>query len=324
MDCNDALERFLLSLEANDRSRATIDTYAWRVGHFLEFIETRDLVRLEAIGPEEVDVWAVSLRRQERRYADHPWRPAERGKLSAATIAGRIQAVKAFFVFCVERGYVERSPAHHLRRPRINQSVNGRNSKAMDPDDLASMLAVAEAKAKLGKPRDVALLCFLADTGCRVGELVSLTVDSLHLPAMDAVLNGKTGPVTVDFGGRTAEALRAWLDVRPDVRHRFVFTSLSNDPDSRGQPLTEVGVYQVLRRLAAKAGVRGRFNPHSVRHLVGQLFTDKANLELARRKLNHNQISTTADFYSHQDRERLKAATERFSLVSDDPSTGSG
>lgn len=318
MNFTAALSRFLLSLEANDRSQSTIDTYDWRVGQFLEFMEARDLTGLGEIGPEEVDVWAVSLRRQSVLYEDHPWRPSERGKLSAATVAGRIQAVKRFLLFCVERGYLERSPAAHLRRPKLNQSVNGRNSKAMAPDDLAAMVAVAEAKARLGSPRDLALLCFLADTGCRVGELVSLTVSSLHLQNLEAVLSGKTGPVTVDFGERTAEALRAWLAVREPAGHRFVFTSLSNDPDSRGQPLSEVGVYQALRRLAAKAEVRGRFNPHSIRHLVGQLFTDRGNLELARQKLGHRQISTTADFYSHQDRERVKKATRRFSLVEND------
>jgi integrase/recombinase XerC len=312
----EAVANFLMSLEADGRSLKTLETYQWRLGQFLQFLEARKVRELEGIRAEEVDAWAVAMRRQGERYADHPWRPAEGGGLSEATIAGRIQAVKAWLRWCVERGYLERSPARHLRRPKLQHAISGgRRSKAMKAQDLAKMEEIAELKARLGHPRDLALLCFLADTGCRVGELCALRIQDLDLERCEAAVDGKTGPGVVDYGERAAQALQKWLDWRPDLEHDFVFVSLSNDPERRYQPLSEVGVYQMLKRLALLAGVRGAFNPHSIRHLVGQHFTDEGNLELARQKLRHSAISTTADFYAHQDRERLKKATERLSLL---------
>lgn len=48
---------------------------------------------------------------------------------------------------------------------------------------------------------------------------------------------------------------------------------------------------------------------------MGQLWLDDgANLVIVQKKLGHTDIRTTAMFYSHQD-ERVKLATERFSLV---------
>lgn len=80
--------------------------------------------------------------------------------------------------------------------------------------------------------------------------------------------------------------------------------------------MTVSGVWQMLRRHAIRAGIEGRYNPHAIRHLVGQAWLDDgANLELVKEKLGHKDIRTTSLFYSHQDRGRVKSATERFSLV---------
>ena len=181
-------------------------------------------------------------------------------------------------------------------------------------EDLQCILEEAERRAADGQPRDLALVAFVADTGCRRGEAASLRIVNLDLENGEALVDGKTDERLVDFGDRTAKALRAWLDVRPEVDHDYVFVSFSNGP-SNDDPLGVGGIYQVFKRLARAAGVTGRFNPHAVRHLVGQQFTDKSNLELARQKLGHRDIATTADFYANQDRERVKRASQRLSLV---------
>jgi site-specific recombinase XerD len=317
----DAIQRFLLSLEANGRAERTIGSYRQRLAGFLDFVaEARGPVRLNELGPEDLDAWVVSLRRAGCRYQDHPVKPVEDGGLSEATIAGRIQAVKAFFSWCVERGYLDRSPARHLKRPRPARSAR---SKLMTLGDLLLIESEAEKRAESGQPRDLALVRFVADTGCRRGEVVSLRVSNLDLGLGEALVKGKTTHKDdyrpVEFGPRTAEALRAWLTIRPDVEHDRVFVSLSNDPARYGRPLGVNGVYQVFKRLAAAAGVMGKFNPHALRHLVGQHFTDETNLELARQKLGHKDISTTAEFYAHQDRERVKRATRVHSLLNHHP-----
>lgn len=314
----DAIATFLLSVEANGGRAATIDTYRWRLEHFLDFIVAQGGRELEKTGPAEIDTWVVSLRRQGERYMDHPTRPTQKGGLSDATIAGRIQAVKTFFAWCVDRDYIDRSPARHLRKPKLNRSVRSKKGKkkVMSRADLDAIERVAEMRANAGRPRDLALVRFLAETGCRVGEIVPLRVSNLDLVNCEAVItDGKTGEDSLDFGERTATALRAWLDARPQVEHDFVFVNLGHDPKRYGQPLTESGVYQIFKRLARLAGIKGPYNPHSIRHLVGKHFTEQTNLVLAQNKLRHTNIRTTADFYAHQGREEVKDATRRLSLL---------
>ena len=277
------LEEFLLYLEAGGRSLRTLATYQERLGYVLAFLGERGIGELEGVRPEHLDSYVCSLRR--------------RG-LSLATIAGRIQAVKAFFAWCVRRGHLERSPAEHLKKPKLE---HGGRSMAMERDDLARLIGAAD-----GRPRDLAVILFLADTGCRVGELVRLKVGDVCPEKCEAHVNGKTGGRWVDFTERTARAVEAWLTLR----------------DGPGESLfgmTANGVRKMLERAAKRAGVEGRCNPHSIRHLVGQAWLDGgANLELVRQKLGHKDIQVTAMFYAHQDRERVKRATERYSLVNED------
>ncbi len=277
------LEEFLLCLEARGRSSRTLETYRERLGYLLAFLEERGIEELEDIRPGDLDAYVVGLRRRD---------------LSPVTIAGRIVCIKAFFSWCVNRGHLERSPADHLRKPRLER---GGRAVAMARGDLEKLLIEAER----GRPRDLAVLLFLADTGCRVGELVSLRVSDVDVVGREAWVNGKTGGRWVDFTGRTAKAVEAWLTVR-------------DGPEESLFRMTADAVRKMLRRLAKRAGVEGRVNPHSIRHLVGQAWLDDgANLELVRMKLGHKDITTTAMFYAHQDRERVRAATEKFSLVRD-------
>jgi integrase/recombinase XerC len=313
----EAIDRFLLSLEANGRAIATISTYRWRLTDFRESVEAGGIVSVESLSPETLDAWAVSLHRQPTRWADHPTRPARSGGLSAVSIAGRVQAIKTFLTWCIRRGYLESSPADHLEKPAVDLDASGR---VMSTDDLAAIVAKADELARSGKRlavRDYAIVAFCAETGCRPGEVVSLSTGGLNLASCEAIIGGKTGSRRVMFTERAALALSAWLSARPEVcDHGRVFVSRT------GTPLTVSGLYQVFKRLASQSGVCGRYNPHAVRHLVGQTFTDGANLELAREKLGHSSVVTTARFYAHQDGKRLREATRRLSLLNDDDGEG--
>ncbi|MBC8445779.1 MAG: tyrosine-type recombinase/integrase [Chloroflexi bacterium] len=283
------LGEFLLCLEAAGRSPRTLATYQERLGYVVAFLVERGIEKIADVRPDHLDAYVVGLRRRE---------------LSPVTIAGRIMVIKTFLAWCVRRRYLERSPADHLKKPRLER---GGRSPPMARGDLALLIR----EAVRGRPRDLAVLLFLADTGCRVGELVRLKVGDVRLADLEARVDGKTGGRWVDFTERTRCAVEVWLSSRDGPS-----TGSGCDVGESLFGMTANGVRKMLERLGARAGVAGRVNPHSIRHLVGQAWLDDgANLELVRQKLGHRDITTTAMFYAHQDRERVKAASERYSLV---------
>jgi len=276
----DVKVKFLIYLEAKGNSRRTIATYEQRLRLFGSWLDG-EITRLDQITPEMIDCWIVTMRR---------------AGLARATIRSRVRDIKHFFRWSVKRGYLERSPADHMALP------GGRAVlvvKAIEREDLKRMIAAA------AYPRDRALLMFMASTGCRAGEAANLRLCDLDVARREARVNGKTGPRMVDFNHNTAAALSDWLQIHPTPDGDRVFVGLK----APHRPVSANTIYQVYRRLAIAAGIAGRFNPHAVRHLVGQMWTDNANLELTRQKLGHQSINTTMA-YANQDRSRLKRFTD--------------
>jgi site-specific recombinase XerC len=280
--CIDAIiTDFLVYLSANSRSNRTIEVYKQRLKVLGELGE------VEAITARQVDELIARLRAS---------------GIARATLAGYIQAIKTLFSWGVKRNYLQSNPAKGLYKPRLSYRVD---SKAIDQGDLDQMIEYArENKLNL----EYTLLVFLADTGCRAGELRNLNLSDINLTKLEALARGKTGERYLDFTDVTGEALRAWLEVRPDTDHDALFTI-------RHGRISHKRLYILLRAIARELGIR-RFNPHSIRHRVGQGWIDAgANLELVRQKLGHKNISTTAMIYGNQDRQRIKAASRRYSLV---------
>lgn len=312
-----AIEKFLTHLDAADRSPVTIKAYRARFRRFLAYEEISGDMALETITPEMLDRWAASLRERRRLYADHRYRETVERPLSDATRLAYIQTVKTLLAFCHRRGYLDRDVGADLERPHVDHKAG---DKVMPLQTLYRMLDAAweKAQAEDGNTRDLAVLMFAADTGARRGEIVTLQIGHLRLEELEADVVGKTGRRPVDYTAETADVLRLWLQERPDVDHDYVFTgSMAGYSRNRGGPLSPDAINSIFKRLAKAAGVTGKCNPQAVRHLVGQRWTDRVNLELVRQKLGHRSVTTTAMFYAHQDMSRVKAATNLHSVLND-------
>lgn len=291
MKIADVVIEFEIYLTAIGRSPRTSQSYHDR----LAVLPMSD--QLESLTPIDLDKIVIALRNK-IPYHSHPNRPPKPGRLSPATIYSHVKHLKAFFNWCIQRGYLDRSPAGHLH---LSKPQKGPQSRAITPDDLHRLIQAAT------HPRDNALLKFLCDTGCRAGEAATLQWANLDIVSREALVSGKTGPGIVDFSPQCANALITWQKSCPSKTN--VFVSL----DAPHRPLTVAGLYQVLRRLAATTGVTGRFNPHAIRHRVATVYAQTVDLETARQKLRHADIATTAQ-YVHVDRGRLKQLTDTIKI----------
>ncbi|MCI0575715.1 MAG: tyrosine-type recombinase/integrase [Chloroflexi bacterium] len=309
MTLSEAIDKFLTYLEGAGRTAETIVSYRRRFVRFLaHFGPGRELA---SIAPEELDSFAASLRTVATVYDNHSHRKPVHRKLSEPTVYDYLQAPKTFLRFCHRRGYTATDLGQHLELPQLD---HGRHDNVMSRQDLYRLLDAAYARALAGRPRDLAMLMFMVDTGCRRGELVNLRINDLRLAALEADVYGKTGRRQVDYTLVTAQALEVWLSIRPAAGHPYVFTGdMRPTSRNRGGQLKPDAVNKIFARLAQQAGVRGPGNPHAVRHLVGQTWADNVNLELVRQKLGHRNITTTAMIYAHQDLSRVKAATQLYS-----------
>jgi integrase/recombinase XerD len=108
----------------------------------------------------------------------------------------------------------------------------------------------------------------------------------------------------VPIGREAVESLRLYLARgRPFLERQSRQELFLN---GRGGPLTRAGVFLILRRLAAKAGLEPeRIHPHLLRHsFATHLLEGGADLRAVQEMLGHADLATT-ELYTHvSDRRR--------------------
>lgn len=304
LSASEALDQFITWLRFRGVRQPTIAAHSQKLK---QFFEVMDVQRLDQITAVLVGQWLESMRNQEVLYQEHPRRGPVTRTLSPVTIRERLKTVRYFIKVCVKLGLLIRDPLASLPSPKYEKMRV--KERTMREETVKSFLDVAH------HPRDLALIAFMADTGVRVGEAVSLKVADLDLDNSSAVIEGKTGVRRVTFSKNCAAVMATWLEnhLVPEKERTHVFVSIGYR--SPGKKMSANAVRILFRKLGQESGAAGPINPHAMRHLVGQIWTDRANPRLAQEKLGHADLQTTLAFYYHPDFDQLADTTETLSLL---------
>lgn len=286
----------------------TIAGYLNDLDHFVAWYQTQ-----HGAPPGLADVTAAAGRAY-RHQLHH-----EAG-LSAATVNRRLASLRIFLAWAVETG---RLPANPMARisglkppartaPRwLSQPEQARLTAAIERAvQLALSLADhPEAGLAVQALRDRALLIMLLNTGLRVLEIASLTLDDLILTGDEGAVfirEGKGGVArTVPLNRRTRQVLDEYLALRPDHHSRRLFVG------QRGP----IGVRQVLRLLkkyCRHAGLPADLiSVHTLRHTFGKNLVEAGvPLEEVAALMGHASLNTTR-IYAIPDRLDLQRAVEQ-------------
>lgn len=212
----------------------------------------------------------------------------DRKGYSPATRQKHVKTVKTFFNWCVRYDFIQKSPAVAVRGRRLPRTLS--RDKAMTDDELHALLEFCKYK-----PRNRALLLFLADTGCRRAGAAGVRINDLDFKQMRARVTEKgEHQRLVSFGEKTAEAIRHWLAVRSEKTRIKGFYVFSID----GRWMNPELVSQIIRRDCLRIGLRS-LGAHSLRHRKGHQFADaRIAPSLAATALGHADVTTTiANYY---------------------------
>ena len=214
--------------------------------------------------------------------------------LAPATVARRIAALRAFYRHLQLLGTRGDNPAAELVPPRRQRKL----PRTLSPGEAERLIDAANGTTPRAL-RDSAIVELLYGAGLRVSELVSLERGSVQLEDRLVRCVGKGDKErVVPVGRRAVEALRRYLARgRPhlDRRHRpELFLN------AKGGPLTRAGVFLILRKVAAKAGLEPeRVHPHLLRHsFATHLLEGGADLRSVQEMLGHADLATT-ELYTH-------------------------
>ena len=222
--------------------------------------------------------------------------------LAPSSVARKASALRQFFGFALDEGWRDSDPSGALPAPRTRRPL----PRVPGHADIAALFRVAEREAVGDAPnavRQLALLEMLYGSGLRASELVGLPLSAVPRDAPLVTVSGKGGQARmVPVSDRARIALTRWIAVRPDTPpSAYAFPSRV-----RGKHLTRVRLYQLVKALAARAGLDpAGIGPHALRHAFAtHLLEGGADLRVLQTLLGHADIATT-QIYTHVDAARL-------------------
>lgn len=271
------------------------DTVEWWRTYTNSLVDLLGEEPIDQIDVTDLRFWRAELTSRKQRYVDHPYRASVDGGLAVATLDNHVRAAKGLFNWLYAEGHLRENPAERLERPTLGEPP----PKAIAVGEVEMMMRAA--KETRHSERDYAIIRTLAATGIRRRGLLTLTRSDVCLERrMLMVCEKRDKTRWVRFDERTADAIRQYLRVRPNVETPILYVS------QRRRPLTGSGLYQMLKRVAKKAGV-DRYNPHAFRHFAAmQLIRHGADPKVVKRTLGHTSMKTTMRYIEWTRQEYLE------------------
>ncbi len=227
--------------------------------------------------------------------------------LSGATIRRNISAVRTWFAFLAAEGLVTRDPSDRLETPKRWRTL----PEVLSVEEMERLLEAPRVEESLAW-RDRALLELAYGAGLRVSELCALNLVDLLLTdgLVRAFGKGKKERL-VPIGRSVMSALSVYLHtIRPLLDHGNSKGKVLLN--ARGEPLSRVGAWGIVKKRSRQAGITKRVTPHTLRHsFATHLLEGGADLRAVQEMLGHADLSTT-QIYTHVDRDYLRTVHHKF------------
>ena len=251
--------------------------------------------------------------------------------IKASSMARQLASVRGWFAWMTSTGKIADDPCDSVYNPQSRYT-------------LPTVLSVDEVKRLIAQcqiPRDRAIVELLYGAGLRVSELIGLDIGNLNLDRGHLRCLGKGDKERiVPIGKEAVNAIRQYLQEREELlaalaqettrgrkrrrkagrpkitrqekRRRRLASQLEDTGilfiDTRGKRLARLVVWQIIKRLAEKAGIRKELSPHTLRHsFATHLLENGADLRSVQELLGHSSVVTT-QLYTHVSRGHLKKA----------------
>jgi integrase/recombinase XerD len=284
-----AVREFVAYLQVEKGMRpATCEAYQRDLEQFAEHVEMRDGL---LIGATQADVSGFM--------------EGLRGHgVESRSIARKLSCLRGFYRWLLMDKRIGHDPTVNIETPASWKVL----PKSLAEGEVAEMLEKTGVAARgVGADglalRDHAILELLYGGGLRVGEIVALRVEDLHLDQARAQVRGKGDKERIVPLGRSAvEALERYLAMgRPELvlagspgssgsLQRALFLSV------RGNALTRQWVWEMVRAASVSGG---KASPHTLRHSCATHMVEHgADLRSVQTLLGHADIATT-QVYTH-------------------------
>ena len=222
--------------------------------------------------------------------------------MTATSQSRIISGIRAFYKYLLVENLINVNPTELLETPKTVRKL----PDTLSIEEINKIIDSIDLSDKQGQ-RNKAMLETLYSSGLRVTELVNLKISNLFFDIGFIKITGKGDKQRLVPIGSVA---MKFIDIyKNEVRPHLQIKKESEDIlflNNRGNKLTRVMVFYIIKKSVAKAGVRKKISPHTFRHsFATHLVEGGADLRAVQEMLGHESITTT-EIYTHLDREYLR------------------
>lgn len=275
------LERYIKFELLNGLTETTVKKYKTDIEGFIRYAKEKEGAKnIEELSEEQ-------MKRILKLYINK----LEKEKYKPSTINGKVVIINKFLKF-------------------IGIEVKGKGVKTQKKVYIDNVITEGEYIRLIEQCknyRDKAIIITLANTGIRVSELLSLTVDNIKsIKDHTILIKGKNKYREVFFSTKVISILNKYIEEhRMQTDDRALFTGKQG-------ALQRQAINKILRKYAKKGHVKkNKAHPHSLRHFFGKRLAEQGvSLDVIQIYLGHENITTTA-IYTKRSKSELLGTLER-------------
>lgn len=228
--------------------------------------------------------------------------------LADTTQARWVSSMRNFFNFLILEDMMQTNPAATIELPKLQRKL----PDTLSHNEVQQMIDSVDVSKELGH-RNRAILQVLYGCGLRVSEVINFKWSNFFVDEEFIRITGKGNKERLVPIHQSAiqeiEYYKQQFYNQVKVPKKFediVFVS------KRGNQLSRVMVYNIVKKAAEEAGIQKQISPHTLRHsFATELVKNGANLRAVQAMLGHSSITTT-EIYTHLDRKHLQKTIQQF------------
>lgn len=185
------------------------------------------------------------------------------------------------------------------KKVRWIKNVKVKNKKIAD--DLLTQEDVKRMIEKASNIRDKAIISVLYESGCRIGELLSLKIKSVQNKNSDLVhihVSGKTGNRPIPLV-TSIPYLSTWINNHPNRDNPESNLFISIGTRNNNGPVGYHTIIKMLSNLGKRSEIKKKVNPHNFRHSRASYLANKLKEPQMRMFFGWSKGSDMPETYVH-------------------------
>ncbi|MCY8233700.1 tyrosine-type recombinase/integrase [Priestia endophytica] len=306
----ESLEIFINAKIAEGVRPRTIQDYKQHIKYLKQFLGKRfEFKYINDLDANIIRAYITYLRDEKKSYEGVKGREKDCG-LSINTINMRLRTLRTMCRFWYLEGMIASNPMENIKSIRQDQEEE---VKGFSDEEIHKILNSFNER-NYAEWRDKILILLLLDTGLRINEAISLTIDkidfkvfSLSIPSSNAKnRKGREVPISREVLKKVRKLHEESVEYFGP--HKGIFMN------AYGEPLKADAVRRRFHRLGKRLGIQ-KLHPHRFRHtFIRNYILNGGDIFTLQKIVDHSDIKTTRK-YIQMEEGHIKEQHNKFSPV---------